>query len=353
MTILMRALVSMIVFTGCTLAQGTGDESAFVPSSYGDMQISLGDGFTISTTFFESVRNLAPNSESKVFAFTPYFEFVTFNVGGAPPSTARYQVVGPLANGTYTVKMRVACYDNALKNAAAISLSASIGSTITPAAVQVLPLFQLRVKEENTGATASIPENGTPDTKIELQPVQDILFKGLSASDKDQLVKLVDGGQASFTFTYSFKKAGTSITSAAITMDQMMHTDTFQNLTGGGTGFVTRNGMATVATKMFNDLDIKAYIEDPADVNAVLDKLINLFFTTAKFKEDVDYQKADNLKRLSALSIDPNGPDTEATRIQVTHDAVASSHDYNDVNHNLQQGAGSVGYGPFKADCQL
>src|SRR5207244_10476206 len=117
------------------------------------------------------------------YAFTPYFEFVTFS----PDDTsqpAKFQVIS-LPNGTFNVEMRFAAFDDTLKVAAASRISSSKGSTVSPGAVQVLPLFEVRVTEMNTGVVAVLPEARAGDTRLELQPIQRLLCKNLSTTDKD------------------------------------------------------------------------------------------------------------------------------------------------------------------------
>src|SRR5205085_5707526 len=102
---------------------------------------------------------------------------------------------------------------------------------------------------------------------------------------KDALTGLINNNQATFTFLYSFKKAATNLSSATVRLSDLTRNDTFHTLTGGGgSGFVTRNGMAVVATKMVSELDVRTYLEDSSDLNAITDRVLTLFFEKAKFK---------------------------------------------------------------------
>ena len=111
--------------------------------------------------------------------------------------------------------------------------------------------------------------------------------------------------------------------------------------------------MAVVATKMVSELDVRTYLEDSSDLNAITDRVLTLFFEKAKFKESIDFTRTSNLDRLSRLSIDPGGQDFEAMRLRTTHEAVSTSHDFNEVNRKLAEGGANVGYGPFKADANF
>ena len=334
----------------------TGDESNYVPITIGYLGITIpgkpgheGDSSSLKISFFESVRGNAQGSNLPVnYAFAPYFTFLS--LGAAKDGTDKRYEVYDNDNGTRNIKMRLAFFDDKLRTAAAAFLSEKKGVYISPTAVQPLPIWRLQVTEQLSKLAILLPEGINPATQLDLSPVQDVFFSNIRAQLADQFIKAVDTGNTNFTFEYSYKKAGTSIGSYTVRLDDISTNSQFQQVTGnGGSGLVTRNGAIQLASVVATSLDVSAYIEDDSIKASLSNDIVDLFINKLKFKETLDFSKAEQLKALSSLSIDPKGVDFEADRISRTHDAVTSSHDFNELNKKLIDAGATGGYDGFTA----
>lgn len=336
-----------------------GDEGYYVPITVGNMGIELHNpaNTNLSISFFASVRQASGNAQfQSSFAFTPYFEFLTFPVDNS--GTSRPYIILSNPDGTKNVKMRLAFYDDKLKDAAAAWLSENVGAFVSSKAVQPLPIRWLQITEKNSKPaipSVTLPDNtATPDTDIALPPSQDIFFRNLTDVQATQFVKAIDLGNVDFNFTYSYKKGQTTVGSYVVRLDDVSKTAVFQQLTGGGApGFVSRNGAAQLAASVVSQLDITSYLEDDSTKTALVSDIIDLFLNKMQFKQRLDYADKNQLKLLSSLSIDPRGVDFEADRISKTHDAVATSHDFHEINKKLLDLGASGGYGGFTASANF
>ncbi|MBX9722619.1 MAG: phage tail protein, partial [Candidatus Obscuribacterales bacterium] len=310
--------------------------------------LTVAHGLPININFYKATQNADPASQSKTFAFTPYFEFVSFIPEGGN-SPVRYESIQN-PDGTKNIHMRLACYDESLKNLAGASIAQiEKDQTVNIASILVLPIYQLTISEANSKLSVTLPPNPTAATKLSLTPIIEVFFQNLSPADANALASRIQSGATNFYFAYSFKKANTSLNAVAVTMKDIQKTSVFQQLSGNGSAIsCTRNGLVNVGTKIAQQLDVFSYTESD-EASALVDRVINLFFDKATYKKDIDFTKKENLATLSKLGIDQNGADFEAQRIQSTHDLVTSSKDYNDVNKKLRGGGGALGYGPFSA----
>ncbi len=340
--------------TGPALCQEGGEETSYVPSQLSDMTVQIGPT-TIDIQFYEAVRTSSGQSSGvstpgrATYAFTPYFSFTQF---GTP--LRKYDVYDS-GGGTKTIRMRLALYDDSLKRAAALWVSDRTNTHVAIGDLQVLPIFTLKVMEQNTGQYAMFPEGSSSSTtRIALSPVQDVYFRNMSAPIASTFTQLLDTGNADFTFEYSFKKAGTILGSYTVRYKDIQQNTIFQQLTGaGGTGLVTRDGAARVASLISSTLDVTSYIEDPAVRTDLTNDILSLFLDKMKFNQKLDYGDAKNLDQLSSLTVDPHGSDFEADQLNKTHEILRTSRDFNEVNKKLRDGGGSVGVGPFKADANF
>jgi len=325
-----------------------GEEVAYVPASFGDMVINVG-GSALGIQFYEAARNQSNNEEAKSYAFSPYFAFISFDT---PPVV--YKVFNE-PGGLKTVRMRLALFDDVLKQAAASWVAERTNSYVPSSAVQMLPLWHLRIAENNTNAKAEFPEgSASPTVRASLSPVQDVFFRHLRPEVTTALMTDIDNHNSDFTFEYSFQKSGSVLATSSVTLADIAKTSVFQQLTGGGaSSLVTRNGAVQVASSVVSSLDIRTYIEDQSSIQDLTNDVLRLFLDKMHYKEKLDYTSNDAMQRLSSLSIDPRGRDFEADIISKTHDVIASSHDFNELNRNLREGGGGVGYGPFKADANF
>jgi microcystin-dependent protein len=326
-------------------APAAGYEGGFVANSYGTLLIHQATGNPpISVNLYESTRNSdLSNPGPKRYGFTPYFQFVQFNEGSG---WGKYRVIS-MADGTKTVKLSLDVYDDALKSAVAKWASVKSGAYVSPADVEPLPISTLTIHESASTLTASYPENGGT---VILPPTLPVYFRHLTAASATLLTSAIDQGAAQFTFKFAYQKASNVIGAYAITYEDVRNTGVFQQLTGvGGSGLVTRAGGVRLADSISNQLQVSSYLEYPGDAKSILNDLITLFNDKMHFAQDIHYEDRDQMRQLSALGIDPKGPDFEAQRIETTHDLIASSSDVHDLNKKLNSGGANLGYGKFTA----
>jgi hypothetical protein len=182
------------------MSDNTGDESGFVPVTVGQFLINIrtatGDiASSIAINLYQSTRNAIPD-QTPIYAFAPYFVFYR---QGQAVGSAKYLRID--SHNSHLVKLRLGLYDDALKKACAVWLSNKTEQPISPQQLQILPIWSLEVKETVTSVTYNLPDqDGTgPVAKLNLQPVQDILFS--ATQDKAAaLAAAIDGGYANFQF---------------------------------------------------------------------------------------------------------------------------------------------------------
>ncbi len=348
----MRLLGLTFVLITITVAPSLGQDAGFVPGAFSDLTITLAgsgsDGSSNVTTAiqcFEGARNADPGA-TKVYAFSPYFEFVTYAAGNKA-----YQLID-LGTNKKTVKMRLALYDDTLKNASALWISQQTNASVTISNVLPLPIFSLTITENNTGVTTTLPQGSVnASTSLVVSPVMDIYFRNLSDLTAQQLEAAIDSKQTDFSFTYYYKTSSTTLGAYTITYDDIHKNSVFNQLTGnGGVGLVTRAGITQISGAVAQSMTITSYCEDPSCAPTITQDLINLFTNKMQFNKTISFADSSQLKQMDQLTIDPRGPDFEAATLNTIHDALKTSHDYNDVNKNIVSAHLGGGYGPFKAD---
>lgn len=315
----------------------TGEETGYLSTQIDDMIVNLPSGVQLPITFFAATRNLIHQDEQEAsltqFAYTPLLYFVSFSDGA---QNVRYKVYDN-HNGTYNIELRLANYNNQLKNAAANWLSTKLGRTVTEHAVQLLPIYQLSITERSSGLKVELPESGRTDTSLIVTPEQTIFFQNLSPADKDRLKENLDSGNAYFVFEYIYNKGSTSTNYVSITYSDIRNTRIFHTLTGrGGSGMVTREGAAHIAREVAQQLRLFTYIEDEGDKADVLTDLKKVFFDKLHLVNEINFENAENLRVLNSLSIDPGGVDFMAQRLNTLHDILKTSHDYQTVQNQTR-----------------
>ena len=300
-------------------SSSSGEEVGYVRSSATDMTLSLPGG-TVAVQFYESIRGSSPSEAAKgtqKFAFSPYFLFLTSPRG---TESKPYRLT-PNPDGTENVTLRLLLYDDRLKQAAASWVSAYAEQYVKVTDVQVLPIWNVFITERGTGLQVILPDGPvTPSTRVSAQTERDITFLNLSPERARNLVQKIENGSASFTFDYSYTKAGTVLSDVEVKYNDVASSSEFQNVTGGGgSALVSRDGAARVARGVASSLSVWSFIEGQDEKSNLTEDLLNLFLDKLKFKEAIDFTSAENFNRVAALSIDPKGADFEAQRIKRLH----------------------------------
>src|SRR5215510_4453635 len=101
------------------------------------------------------LKPIMSNESDKRYAFTPYFEFINF--GNPAQKYIRYDQ----PDGSINVRMRLAIFDDTLKQASAAWMSEKTLQTVSPMSVQLLPITQMTITEENSNAIVNLPLNPT------------------------------------------------------------------------------------------------------------------------------------------------------------------------------------------------
>jgi len=334
--------VALICITSALVpVSADAQESGFVQRAFCDMTISISQTSS-AIQCFEGTRNSDPGA-IKVYAFSPYFQFLQW--------TSDHKAYQIFAQGT-AIKLRLALYDDALKSAAASWISQQTNSAVSINSVLPLPIYSLTISENSTGATATLPQGRiTPGTSLVMSPVMDIYFRNLTPALTQQLANVIDQQQADFTFTYYYKTSNTILGAYTVTYDDIHSSSIFNQLTGnGGVGLVTRNGVTQIAGSIAQSMTISSYVEDPSVMPNLTQDIVNLFVDKMHFNKVIDFTDRTQLSQLNNLTINPQGRDFEATTLNTIHDALKTSHDYNELNHKIVDAHLSAGYGPFKAD---
>jgi microcystin-dependent protein len=333
------AVLLLACSTKCD-AQDTG----FVQSAFADLTISLGDAST-SVQCFEGARNADPLSP-KVYAFSPYFEFVKYTADGKA-----YQLLNA-PGSKQNVKLRLALYDDTLKSAAALWISKQTNAAVSINSVLPLPIYSLTITENNTGVTTTLPQGPVgPNVSLVLAPQMDIYFRDLSPDIAAQLTQAIASNDTDFSFTYYYKTSSTALGAYTITYDDVHRNNVFNQLTGdGGVGLVTRAGVTRISGEIAQSMNVTSYCEDSSCSSSLAQDLVNLFTDKMQFNKTIEFTDVSQLAQLNQLTIDPRGKDFEAATLNTIHDAVVTSHDYNDLNHKILDAHLKGGYGPFTAD---
>lgn len=334
------AIAILLVCSGKSEAQDSG----FVPSAFADLTIAIGDAST-SVQCFEGARNADPLSP-KVYAFSPYFEFVKYT-----PDGKAYQALSA-PGGKQNVKLRLALYDDTLKSAAALWISKQTNANVSINSVLPLPIYSLTITENNTGVTTTLPQGPIgPSVSLVLAPQMDIYFRNLSPDTANELTQAIATNDTDFTFTYYYKTSSTALGAYTITYDDVHRNNIFNQLTGdGGVGLVTRAGITRISGEIAQSMTVTSYCEDSSCSSSLAQDLVNLFTDKMQFNKTIDFTDSAQLAQLNQLTIDPRGKDLEAATLNTIHDALATSHDYNELNHKILDAHLKGAYGPFSAD---
>lgn len=336
-----RLIVAILLL--CSPLFVSAQDTGFVQSAFSNLTIAVGDS-SIAISCFEGARNSEPNS-TKVYAFSPYFQIVK------PNSGAPYKVINA-PGSKKTVRVTVALYDDALKQAVAQWISRQTDSDVGIGSVQPLPIYSLTVTENNSGASTTLPYGAVPpNTSLSLSPVMDVYFHNLDAATASQLTGLIDSQDADFSFTFFYKTSSNSLGAYTVRYDDIHSNSVFNQLTGnGGVGLVTRAGVARISSAITQSLTVTSYCEESSCQANLTQDLINLFSDKMQFNKMIDYTDNAAMSQLDELTIDPRGKDFEAATLNTIHDALTTSKDYNDLNHKILEAHLSGGYGPFHAD---